>query len=110
MWIVLEFYDVVYLIECIELMIVNMEYLGVLNEVDWIKVLQGIDFVVQKICGFVEFIDMIMFGILENWLVDMMVVFSFVKLVDMQKVFSNVVVCYGYLQLINKVLGDFEFF
>ena len=85
MRIVSELHDVAYLIERIEPQIASTENPGVLHEADRMKVLQGIDLAVQKTRGLAEFIDTITGSIPEDWLVDMTMALSLVKLADMQK-------------------------
>ena len=59
MRIVSELHDVAYLIERIEPQLSNMSGTFVLDDADFMKVLQGIDLAVQKTRGIAEFIDTI---------------------------------------------------
>jgi hypothetical protein len=110
MRIVSELHDVAYLIERIEPQLSNMSGTFVLDDADFMKVLQGIDLAVQKTRGIAEFIDTITGTIPNDCLVDITTALSLVKLADMQKALGAGLQRHGHSQPLTKAVGDFEFF
>ncbi|ATN33010.1 hypothetical protein ACO34A_04240 [Rhizobium sp. ACO-34A] len=109
MRVVSELHDVAYLIERIEPQLLELGGAKVLESPDSLKVLQGIDLVVQKTRGLAEFIDTITGSIPADWMVDMSTALSLVKLADMQKALGAGL-RHGHSQPIGKAAGDFDFF
>lgn len=109
MRVVSELHDVAYLIERIEPQLLELGGAKVLESPDSLKVLQGIDLVVQKTRGLAEFIDTITGSIPADWMVDMSTALSLVKLADMQKALGAGL-RHGHSQPLGKAAGDFDFF
>ncbi|MCM2396094.1 hypothetical protein NBH19_08380 [Rhizobium sp. S95] len=109
MRVVSELHDVAYLIERIEPQLLELGGPKVLESPDSLKVLQGIDLVVQKTRGLAEFIDTITGSIPADWMVDMSTALSLVKLADMQKALGAGL-RHGHSQPLGKAAGDFDFF
>ncbi|PZU84389.1 MAG: hypothetical protein DI528_14555 [Shinella sp.] len=109
MRVVSELHDVAYLIERIEPQLLELGGENVLESPDSLKVLQGIDLVVQKTRGLAEFIDTITASIPADWMVDMSTALSLVKLADMQKALGAGM-RHGHSQPLGKAAGDFDFF
>jgi hypothetical protein len=109
MRLVSELHDVAYLIERIEPQLLEIGGDALLGSTDAIKVLQGIDLVVQKTRGIAEFIDTITGAIPDNWVVDVSTALSLVKLADMQKALASGH-RHGHSQPLGKAAGDFDFF
>ena len=110
MRVVSELHDVAYLIERIEPQLTNLTGTSVLDDADFMKVLQGIDLAVQKTRGIAEFIDTITAGFPEHWLVDITTALNLVKLADMQRALGAGLQRHGHSQPLTKAVGDFEFF
>lgn len=109
MRIVSELHDVAYLIERIEPQLLELGGEDVLNSVEALKVIQGIDLAVQKTRGLAEFIDTITGTIPSDWMVDLTTALSLVKLAEMQKSLGAGM-RHGHSQPIGKAAGDFDFF
>ncbi|MGX5667881.1 hypothetical protein G6N76_13175 [Rhizobium daejeonense] len=109
MRVVSELHDVAYLIERIEPQLLELGGEKVLESPNSLKVLQGIDLVVQKTRGLAEFIDTITGSIPADWMVDMSTALSLVKLADMQKALGAGM-RHGHSQPLSKAAGDFDFF
>lgn len=110
MRVVSELHDVAYLIERIEPQLTNLSGTSVLDDADFMKVLQGIDLAVQKTRGIAEFIDTINATMPQSWLVDITTALNLVKLADMQKALGAGLQRNGHSQPLTKAVGDFEFF